>query len=681
MTFLYPGFLWAFAVLLIPIVIHLFNFKRYKTLYFSSLNFIRQVDQKTKSTQRLKHLLILLSRLLAFIFLVLAFAQPYFPNSGTSNEAKESVIAFYIDNSFSMQARGVEGELLSQARENAQQIIEKAPLDTRFLIGTNDMSGSEERLLSKVEAFEKLDNIQLSPIIRSSDEVLKWQLERLKDDDVQQEKTSVQYVFLSDFQKSSGFGIQELKTENVSFFPIKLSPEVNTNIYIDSLWFSSPVHKVNAQNELNINISNKGTDDLENVEVLVKIADYKKTLFVSLPANETTTTRISYSDKSTGLKAGSVQVMDNHVLFDDAFYLSYEVVENVTILSLNGEDAIPNISTVYNLDDFYIHEERDITSVTKDDFHGKDLVIINGANSISTGISNYLVDFVETGSSIGLFPGKSPSKNDWNYLLEKVKLARMGQAVTSGNRLNAVNYDDAFFEGVFENETQKLNLPSVSKTFRAISGGASLNANLIQLQNGLPLFASSKTKGTAYMFYSSLHEDFGSFSKNALFSTLLLRMGELSQRAQPDFIVIGDQTRYPVYEKTSDDTPIHITNEDFDFIPQVSSVSGVKYLSLNMLNDFQQLKAGNFKIRTDKQIGMISLNYNRSESDLDAFTEEEIRNRFEANGINQLTFNEIGTDAALSTIDIDKPFSYWKICIVLTLIFVLIEMLLIRFLK
>ena len=153
MKFLYPEFLWALAVLVIPIVIHLFNFKRYKTLYFSSLKFIRQVDQKTKSTQRLKHLLVLLSRLLAFTFLVLAFAQPYFPNEGSSNEAKESVLAFYIDNSFSMQARGAEGELLSQARENARSIIEKAPLDTRFLIGTNDMSGSEERLLSKTNSM------------------------------------------------------------------------------------------------------------------------------------------------------------------------------------------------------------------------------------------------------------------------------------------------------------------------------------------------------------------------------------------------------------------------------------------------------------------------------------------------------------------------------------------------
>lgn len=681
MKFLYPEFLWAFTALIIPIVIHLFNFKRYKTLYFSSLNFIRQVDQKTRSTQRLKHILILLSRLFAFIFLVLAFAQPYFPDSEAKDEVNENVIAFYIDNSFSMQARGVEGELLSQARENARQIIEKAPLDTRFLIGTNDMSGSEERLLSKIEAFEKLDKIELSPIIRSSDEVLKWQLDRFNNHDIELDNTSIQYVFLSDFQKSNGFATQKLKTTNVSFYPIKLSPESNANIYIDSLWFSVPVHKVNAKNELNIRIANSGENDLENVEVFIQIADYKKTLFVSLPKKQETTTTITYADKSTGLKSGKIQVMDEHVLFDDAFYLSYDVVKNVNVLCLDGEDAVPNIATVYSLDNFYTNENRPITSVTKDDFQGKDIVIVNGSNGISRGIANYLIEFVQTGGTIALFPGKQPNKNDWNYLLEQVSLARMGNSVSSGNKINTVNYDDPFFGGVFENETKKLNLPSVTKSFQALSGGKSLSANLIQLQNGLPLFAYSKTEGSAYMFYSSLHDDFGNFSKNALFSTLILRMGELSQRAQPDFVIIGDQTRYPIYEKITDESPIHISNEDFDFIPQLTSISGVNYLSLNMLSEFQQLKAGNFDIKSDKTIGMISLNYNRRESNLESYSEAEIMDKFKSNGINELTFNEIGSDSQVSIIDIDKPFSYWKICIILTLIFVLFEMLLVRLLN
>ena len=681
MKFLYPEFLWAFLVLLIPILIHLFNFKRYKTLYFSSLSFIKEVDQRTKSTQRLKHYLVLISRLLAFIFLVLAFAQPFFPSGKTENASKKSVMAFYIDNSYSMEARGTEGELLSQARENVREIIEDAPLEAQFIIGTNEMSGSEEHLLSKIEALEKLDKIQLSPIIRSIDEVLKWQIERLNKDDILLEVTNVQYVFVSDFQQSNGFTKEFFASENIAFYPIKLSPESTDNIFIDSIWFSSPVHKLNTQNELNIRIANMGASDLENVEVTVKIEAYEKRIFVNLPSQQTSVTQLSYEDKSIGVKSGVVRVIDKEVLFDDSFYLSYEVREDVRVLSLNGVDAVDNVSAVYSVDDYYIYDGIALTSVTKDDFHNKDLVIVNGANDLSQGIVNYLTEFTKTGGSVALFPGKNPTISNWNNLLGQLKLPLLGQSIVSGNKINSINYDDPFYAGVFESKATNLNLPSVSTVYQALNGSNSMGTDLIQLQNGLPLLAYSKSTSSTYMFYSSLHTDFGSFTQNALFSTILLKMGELSQRTQPNFIIIHEETRYPIYAKIGDDTPIHIANEEIDLIPLHTSLSGVNYISLNLIDQSVNLSAGNYSITADRPIGCISLNYNRQESNLESLDENELVNGFELVGFNNISFNEIGGNSGLSIVDIDKPFSYWKVCIILTLIFVLLEMALVRYLK
>ncbi|MDX2362860.1 MAG: hypothetical protein QNK23_18765 [Crocinitomicaceae bacterium] len=590
-------------------------------------------------------------------------------------------MAFYIDNSFSMQARGAEGELLSQARENVREIIEKAPLDAQFLIGTNEMSGSEEHLLSKIEALEKLDKISLSPIIRSVDEVLKWQTERLSDDDILLEGTNVQYVYISDFQRSNGFANGVYQAEHISFYPIKLSPENRDNLYIDSIWYSSPVHKLNAQNELNIRIANMGDTDLENVEVVVAIGEFKKNIFVNLPAKQTTNTQLSYMDKTVGLQSGMVRVIDKEVLFDDSFYLSYEVRADVKVLALNGEDAVDNIAAVYGVDDFYLYDEIALTAVTKDHFHSKDLVIINGVNELSQGVIDYLLEFSKTGGSIALFPGKNPTTSNWNNLLGQLKLPLLGQAVGSGNKISSINYDDPFYTGVFETRATNLNLPSVSRVYQALSGSNSLGTDLIQLQNGLPLLSYSKTTSSAYMFYSSLHSDYGSFTQNALFSTVLLRMGELSQRTQPNFVIIGDDTRYPIYSEIGSDQPLHIVNDGIDLIPQISSLSGVNYISLNLIDQSLNLTAGNYDIVLDETIGSISLNYNRRESNLEAMDESEIIASFEDSGISNISFNEIGKGSDVSIIDIDKPFSYWKICIILTLIFVLIEMALVRYLK
>ncbi|MBL0031994.1 MAG: BatA domain-containing protein [Bacteroidetes bacterium] len=79
MQFIYPEFLFALSVLAIPIIIHLFNFRRFKKIYFTNVRFLKEIKQDTQSKSKLKHLLVLLSRLLALTFLVLAFAQPFIP--------------------------------------------------------------------------------------------------------------------------------------------------------------------------------------------------------------------------------------------------------------------------------------------------------------------------------------------------------------------------------------------------------------------------------------------------------------------------------------------------------------------------------------------------------------------------------------------------------------------------
>ena len=680
MKFLYPQFLWALLILLIPIIIHLFNFKRYKTLYFSSLSFVKHVDQKTKSTKSLKHFLILLSRIFAFIFLVLAFAQPFFSSEETENQSLDTLTSIYIDNSFSMQANGPEGELLSEARENARNIIKKAPLDNRFLIATNDLSGSEERVLTKIEALEKLDKINFSPLTRTIDQVLSWQCNNFEKNKLT-ENAFIQNVLLSDFQQHKKENTSKLNLKNIALFPVKLSAENNANIYIDSLWFSSPIHKVNTKNELNIRLVNAGANDMVNTEVLISIDQFKKTIFVDIPKNQSVTTKVGYMDKTTGIKSGKVQVVDNHVFFDDSYFLSYEVKEKINVLILDGEDAVPNISMVLDLDNYFNYSSKKITAITKDDFEEKDMVIINGANEMSNGMTNYLTDFIETGGSVALFPGKSPSISNWNRLLQVNKLPIIGQQISSGTKINSINYKDPFFTGVFDAENKNLNLPSVAKVYQAIVNNQSMARPLIQLQNGLPLFASVQKSGNVFMFYSSLHSDFGNFTNDALFSTIVLRMTEMSQRKQPEYIVLGKGAAYPIYEKISDESPIHIIGNHLDFIPHSSTQSGVNYISLKNGANENTLKAGNYTLKTDREIGAISFNYNRLESNLSSYNEDAIVEQLKEMGAKQITFNEIGSNSKLSTIEIDKPFSYWKICIVLTLIFVIIEMLLIRFLK
>ena len=680
MAFLYPGFLWAFFILIIPIVIHLFNFKRYKTMYFSSLAFVKHVDEKTKATKSLKNILVLLSRLLAFAFLVLAFAQPYFTSKNDGEVSKASFLSMYIDNSFSMQSRGAEGQLLSEARENARSIIKNASLDTRFIIVTNDFSGSEERIMTKVEAFEKIDNIEFSPITRSLNEVIQWQENNFSKKNLE-DGIQIQNVLLSDFQEINLKFSNKLNVEKILMYPIKLNAETDNNILIDSIWFSSPIHKVNTKNELNIRIQNNSPLNLTNTEVIIAVDSYKKTIFVDIPENQSIVTKIGYMDKSNGFKTGKVQVVDNQVFFDDTYYLSYMVKKNINVLILNDDDAIPNLSMVLDLDDYFQYTAIDIKAITKGDLDNVDLILLNGTNEISNGLTTYISDFVSNGGSVALFPGKTPIPNEWNNLLSKLKLPLLGKKISTGTRIQSLNYADPFFRSVFKTENNKLNLPSVQSVFQAVSNNQSIYSPLISLQNGLPLLALSQTNGNAFMFYSSLHPDFGNFSKDALFPTLILRMSEISQRKLPEYLILGDDSRFPIYHKISIDNPVHIIGENLDLIPPSISISGVTYITLNSLEKNNGLISGNYSLNTEIPLGNISINYNRRESELNCGTNNLIIDLLTKIGAKEIVFNEVGSNHKLSTIDIDKPFSYWKICIIFTLIFVLTEMLLIRLLK
>src|ERR1700745_1818876 len=103
MSFLYPQFLWALSLLSLPVIIHLFNFRRYKKVYFTNVKFLREIQEETKSSSRLKELLILAMRCLAIACLVLAFAQPFIPGGLNTAKRGNTAVSIYIDNSFSME--------------------------------------------------------------------------------------------------------------------------------------------------------------------------------------------------------------------------------------------------------------------------------------------------------------------------------------------------------------------------------------------------------------------------------------------------------------------------------------------------------------------------------------------------------------------------------------------------
>ena len=74
-------------LLAIPVIIHLFNFRKHRKIAFSSTHFLKELIEKTKATYQIRRWIILMMRLLAVSSIILAFALPHIKNDNYKGDA------------------------------------------------------------------------------------------------------------------------------------------------------------------------------------------------------------------------------------------------------------------------------------------------------------------------------------------------------------------------------------------------------------------------------------------------------------------------------------------------------------------------------------------------------------------------------------------------------------------
>ena len=151
MEFLYPNMLYALFALIIPIIIHLFNFRKHKVVYFSNTSVLKTIEQESSKTKKLKYLMALIMRMIFIASLVIAFAFPYKKDNNAVNNNVDNLIAVYIDNSMSMQSHSLEKTLFEDSRSSALKIVESLNQAQKFVLLSNDRDPKNEYPMNKDE--------------------------------------------------------------------------------------------------------------------------------------------------------------------------------------------------------------------------------------------------------------------------------------------------------------------------------------------------------------------------------------------------------------------------------------------------------------------------------------------------------------------------------------------------
>ena len=329
MNFTYPAFLFALSAIAIPIIIHLFNFRRFKTVYFSNVRFLKEVKEETQAKSKLKNLLVLLARILALIFLVLAFAQPFIPSENKKVSVGDKTISIFIDNSFSMDAVNKNGTLLGDAKKRALEIVAAYKPTDRIQLLTNDFEGKHQRLVNKEEFAELLDEVKISPATRSLSEIMSRQMDVLQQST---NKIKSSYI-ISDFQKSI-VNLDNIKNDtSVNFNLIPLTAAEKNNVYIDTCWFETPVRQFNQVEKLHVRIKNVSDKAVENNSIKLFVNNVQKTpASFTVDKDAETEVILSFASKESGIQQCRVEINDYPVTFDDKFYFSFEVAKNIELL-------------------------------------------------------------------------------------------------------------------------------------------------------------------------------------------------------------------------------------------------------------------------------------------------------------------------------------------------------------
>ena len=638
-------------------------------------------QKEKKAVKKLQNLLILICRIVAITFLVFAFSQPYKnPTNGLQN-AQETIISIFIDNSFSMSAKGTEGELLSESKEAAKQLINSYPNNQRYIISTNALSAVQQRIIDAKSAYEEIDLIKYSPIQRNFNSIFNWMQETMQKIDKRDQKPkSYELLFLSDFQ-SEFFKLDAIQADSISNINLwQFKPQKVENCYIDSLWFKNKTHRASEENELFFRLNNDSPEDIVNLELTITVNDFSKDIFMSVNGNSNSVNSVNIPVQPEGNSEGKIELRDQMMYWDDEFFFSYQTTANREILIINGKDANDRVAKVYGTEPYFDVKETPISKVNQSSFYNKRLIILNGISTISTGLSADILKFKQNGGNILILPSDDIDTRALNQLFADLGLPEVKASQKTALKANSIELRDPTFDGVFEkNEQTDLNLPNFRFIHKTNSKNTSAIA-LIKLRDESPVFYRSLDQ-QSFALYSSLKESCSDLVQNTLFPVLCIRIAEMAGSDNIPYHFIGQDKLISFETDVTNNGPVKLQNNRTDFIPKTIQKDAYNYIDISGIEAMEYLSQGNFALKQMDTLKMLALNFNRKESSVKLTTTEEMTKKLALKGISSLNSQLFDEKTDVAKIKLNHIKEYWRICIFITIMAIFCEILIAKFWK
>ncbi len=640
--------LWGLLALAVPVVVHLFNFRRPRVVLFSRAVLFSAIAQFVQRRLKLLRLLLLLLRLAVVGMLVVLFAGPVLRLSEGAQTAAESRVLILLDDSPSMQRTHELGPYWQQALQTAQAII-KQRTDGKTQFQVQPISGyrAGQPYVSSKAALAGLARQRISDNSTTTGQLftkLKRDLQLSKQGEVG--FASVVYL-VSDFQQLMQADTAQVNWPQGTELMCVRVGGAQPALYVQRVSLADPILEVGKAPLLRVEIQNERSQAVPAATVRVVLEGSEVARgSVDLPAEGQAVVDIALPAGKPGWQTGQVLLDEASQGYAGSRHFTVYVPPVRKLLIAAPENANtylkPALQTAYADASLTFITPRQLDEIPLANYNA---LILNGATEMSGGTADRIARWVHTGGGLLLFP---PDDNMVNaekgvgLLLQQLGAGSFSSVLAYEKPVEATLADRShpLFKPIFltrKDKPEQFESFAVRKLYGYQAPSGQVVSELVRTTNGHVVLAEVQCK-KGRVFVASLPPTlaWSEWPVHHSFAPLIQRMASvLSQRSDTQLeYTLGQATEVRFATPRTDLIGLYRAEEQAG-IPQQFAQNGEVLLDFGPLD----LRAGVFRlVQRDSLLGKLAFNTSAQEASGVVATEPELRAYLAASGIPDVQF-------------------------------------------
>jgi hypothetical protein len=680
LTFLNSAILFALSAAILPFLIHLFTRTKHKTVPFSTLEFLKELQNNQIRKLKLRQLLLLLLRFLIIVLLVLAFARPTLKGnlSGVVAPNAKSTVAIVLDNSPSMDVLNNGTTSYELAKERLDELIDAMQSgDEIYYLTPGDTSSVEniEPFFDSGFLKKKIENTtvlygtsELSSVLTTADQLL-----------VNSNNVNKELFVFSDAQQTA-FGQDSLLLQGIHNYALTIQPKEIQNLSIIDVEIGASILEQGKVIEIVPFIQNYGGASINNklVQLFVngkRVAQKS----VNVPAKSAVSESFKFVLESTGFVGGYFVLEDDDLLGDNRRYFSFYVPGKLRVALVGSSTDIRFVELALSptsIQNRYELEKLDPDKLNHTSFESYDVIVLSNIQRVDEATADRMQQFVNNGGGLFIIAGQNLDLKSFNTnLAAKLQLPvfteTLGALSQSTTPFSFGNIDDShpIFQGVFKGSEFNFSKPLINFALK-IKPQSNIQ-EIIKYSNGDAfLYEKMHTSGKILVMTTGLNRQISDLPMLTIFAPLMTRCTSYlaSQKQTKNENIIGTEIKYHLEpQHLSSNLIIERPDGSADNVsPRLLPTGSWVFYNNTDVPGIYSLKANG------AVLGLWSVNLPSKESDLNVVPEKELREKY-----------------SLESIDMNSDFQaliqqnrfgqeLWKYFAIMAFILLIVEMLIYR---